>query len=55
MTDSAFFSSPPLGVERRGEAGAAEVIPGVDQRFSCDFRALPTSPDLSAPMGREEK
>ena len=51
MADSAFFSSPPLGVERPGEAGGAAGSP-IAGSFSYDIDAFPTSPCLSAPMGR---
>jgi hypothetical protein len=50
IVNSAFFSSPPLGVERPGEAGVTTVKLGIDRVFSRDFKAFTTSPGLSAPM-----
>jgi hypothetical protein len=44
MADSTVFSSPPLGVERSGEAGAAAAMLDIEGVFFCDIRAFPTSP-----------
>jgi hypothetical protein len=51
MAELTFFSSPPLGVERPGEAGVAAAS-AIEGSFSCDIGGFPTSPDLSAPMER---
>jgi hypothetical protein len=55
MADSAFFSSPPLGVERPGEAGAAEAVLGIDLIFSVISERSPPLPTSPPQGGREEK
>src|SRR5208282_3634439 len=56
---SPIFSSPPLGAERLGEAGGASrsrrIVssrPSSVSRPCLDGITSPTSPDLSAPLGR---